>query len=243
MNYNSIIASLAQATEKVQGWANQGFVPSIEKDSVLAILRSTYDELAGGEIVSCTEEPKPQVAEKPVANENSTSIEDIKKFIENNKKEIIAEISALKETITVNNDNETIMFNQIDSIKKIVADKNNDDKILKEIADLKESISSKPVVTAEEPKPEVEKKDEPASNVKVDINPPVLGFYSLPENLRMNIIHDLFDGDTAKAEIAVNKMCSLKSVEEMLIYIEEHFSWNPDSATAMALISNISKKF
>ncbi len=249
MNYNSIITDLAQTSEKVQNWAKQGFVPSIEKDSVLASIRKIYDELSGGCNVSLNETIKP--AESETANNQikivdgssnrkeeqqsakidfteiketigdacNSGVNTLKEYIDSNKLELIQEITSLKETISqIKIEATTALLREAECDKKAEAEK-------------------------EETAVEEEKKEETVTNIKVDINPPIMGFHSLPEYLQTNIVHELFEDNVARAETSVNKMCSLKSVDELLIYIEEHYSWNPESSTAIELINYLSKKF
>lgn len=233
MDYKVILKDLADVTANVKLWEKQGYASTIEKDIALETLRRIYEQLCPDKAVDMDVESGAVEVYK-----EDRGLDSLIEFIKNSQMRFMTETSA-----------------QIAEIKETLA---KGIAIQEPVASTKPEIEEKPdtmempafgAKTAVEAKPIVEEKPavgtEPVTDIKVDIRqePCIIGFYSLPENMRYSIIRDLFNGDTSRAEIAVNKMCSLKSIDDLLIYVEERFQWSPTNATAASLIKILSKKF
>lgn len=62
-------------------------------------------------------------------------------------------------------------------------------------------------------------------------------------NDKFLLIRDLFEGDGAAYERAVGALNACGSLDDCMIYIAEHYAWNPDSDGARLLMELLERKF
>ncbi len=62
-------------------------------------------------------------------------------------------------------------------------------------------------------------------------------------NDKFLMIHDLFGGDSDEYERVISTLNKMESLDDSLIYIAEHFSWNPNSDGAKLLEELLERKF
>ena len=62
-------------------------------------------------------------------------------------------------------------------------------------------------------------------------------------NDKYRLIRDLFAGNGALYEITIRRLNEFDTMEDCLLYIAEHFHWNPDSDGARLLMEALERKF
>ena len=62
-------------------------------------------------------------------------------------------------------------------------------------------------------------------------------------NDKYRLIRDLFAGNGALYEITIRRLNEFETMEDCLLYIAEHFHWNPDSDGARLLMEALERKF
>ena len=62
-------------------------------------------------------------------------------------------------------------------------------------------------------------------------------------NDRYLLIRDLFKGDSAAYETAMAKLNGFDNLDDCMIYIVEHYSWNPNSDGARLLMDLLERKY
>ncbi len=62
-------------------------------------------------------------------------------------------------------------------------------------------------------------------------------------NDKYRLIRDLFGGNGALYEITIRRLNEFQTMEDCLLYIADHFHWNPDSDGARLLMEALERKF
>jgi len=66
--------------------------------------------------------------------------------------------------------------------------------------------------------------------------------HSIGINDRFLLINELFGGDTALYEQTLARLNEFTSLDDAMIYIQEHFDWNPDAAGTTFLVELLERK-
>ncbi|MDE5690652.1 MAG: hypothetical protein K2I13_00290 [Alistipes sp.] len=62
-------------------------------------------------------------------------------------------------------------------------------------------------------------------------------------NDKFLMIRDLFGGDGALFDSTVEALNAQESLDDCMIYIAEHFAWNPESESAALIMELLERKF
>ena len=62
-------------------------------------------------------------------------------------------------------------------------------------------------------------------------------------NDRFLLIRDLFGGDGAAYESAIDALNGFDNLDDCMIYIAEHYAWNPNSDGAVLLMELLERKY
>ncbi len=62
-------------------------------------------------------------------------------------------------------------------------------------------------------------------------------------NDKFLLIRDLFDGNGALYEITIRRLDEFDNFDDCMIYIAEHFAWNPNSDGAKLMMGLLERKF
>ena len=63
------------------------------------------------------------------------------------------------------------------------------------------------------------------------------------EHDRFLLMRDLFDNDRAACDAAIERLDALPDLDEAMIYLHEHYAWNPDSEGVKRLVELLEQKF
>ncbi len=61
-------------------------------------------------------------------------------------------------------------------------------------------------------------------------------------NERIGMVRDLFDGDAAAFEDAIDRLDSFTGLDDAMLYIYENFAWNPDDPSVRRLVDLLTQK-
>ncbi len=67
--------------------------------------------------------------------------------------------------------------------------------------------------------------------------------HSIGINDRFLLIRDLFDGKAEEYERVIDELNGFATLDDAMIYIQEHFEWDPDSDGATLLVELLERKF
>ena len=62
-------------------------------------------------------------------------------------------------------------------------------------------------------------------------------------NDKFLLMRDLFDNDRAACDAAINTLDALPDLDEAMIYLHEHYAWNPDSEGVKLLVEVLTRNF
>ena len=62
-------------------------------------------------------------------------------------------------------------------------------------------------------------------------------------NDKFLLIRDLFDGNGSLYEITIRRLNEFDNFDDCMIYIAEHFAWNPNSDGAKLMMELLERKF